>query len=111
MLNRSPLPAGPVPDLVEETALGAGEHRPGERADQRRHVVGQLHQPLELFAAGHVGARQDPGQREADQDGHHRGHHGDDHRVGEDVQVLLEHRDVVGDAVLLGWKRHRDRRY
>jgi hypothetical protein len=75
------VPPTALPELVDEAALGPGDHRPGERADQRRHVVGQLHQPLELVAARHVGARQDPGEREADQDGHHGGHHRDDQRV------------------------------
>ena len=96
-----------LPELVDEAALGAGDHAPGQRADQRRHVVRQLHQSLELVAARHVGARQDPGQREADQDRHHRRHQRDHHGVDEDVEVLVEHRDVVFDAVFLRRKGHR----
>ena len=99
--------ARPLPELVDEAALGTGDDGPGERADQRRHVVGQLHQPLELLAARHVGARQDPGQRKADQDGHHGGHHRDDQGVPEDRDVLVEDREVVPDPVGFGRERHR----
>ena len=99
--------SGSLPELVGEAALGAGDHAPGERADQRGHVVRQLQQALELAAARHVGARQDPGQREADQDRHHRRHQRDHHGVDEDVEVLVEHRDVVLDPVFLRREGHR----
>ncbi len=94
-------PASPrLPDLVDEAALGPG-------ADQRRHVIGQLHQPFELVAGRHVGPRQDPGEREADHDRHHRRHHGDHRRVDEHVDVLVEDREVVRDAVFRRRKGHR----
>ena len=98
MLTRSPPPPTSVPELVDEAGARRGEDRPGERADQRRHVIGQLHQPLELGAAGQLGAGQGPGGEKADHDRHHRRQAGDKGGVGEDVPVV-DQIAVIADAV------------
>ena len=50
-----------APELIDEAALRRAEQAPGERAEQRRHVVGHGHQLIERALIRHVGARQDPG--------------------------------------------------
>ena len=83
------------PELVDEAAVGRADERPGQRAHERRHVVGHGHELLEGGPAGDVRARQDPPHRES----HHDGQDGRDgrhqERVAEDVRVAAEVGEVV----------------
>jgi len=87
--------ADPVPELIEKPRARAGEDRPSERAHQRRHVIGQLHQPLEPGAARHFRAGQDPGNDKSEQHRHHRRHGRDQRRIGEDVPLLGQRREIA----------------
>ncbi len=67
---------------------GAAEQAPGERAEQRGHVVGHRHGLLERAAERHVGAVEDPRGQEPEHERHERGCERDDERVEQDLRVV-----------------------
>ena len=77
-----------APDLVDKAAFRRAEQAPGQRAEQRRQIIGHRHQLLEQMSAGHVGARQNPRHDETEHQRHYRG--GNRHRqcVEQDLRVL-----------------------
>ncbi len=58
----------PAPQLVEQPRVGAGQHHPGEGAEERRRDEGGQHQRADHAPPRHVGAGGEPGQRSADGD-------------------------------------------
>ena len=101
-----PLAPERPPRLVDEAAVRRGDERPGERAHERRHVVGHGHELLEGLAARHVGAGKDPCHAEPEDDGQDGCHDGDQQRVAENVRVAAE-AGVVGEPVRLRRARLR----
>jgi hypothetical protein len=85
--------------------LNRSTGKPIER-HQRRHVVGQFHQPLEASAAGDVGACQDPGLQEAEQHRQNGRDAGNQQRVPQHAGVV-DQVGVIVEAVFLGRKRRR----
>ncbi len=95
-----------MPQLVEKSGARRRQDRPGKRADQRRHVIGELHQALEPGGAGQICARQCPGGEKSDDDRQHRCDAGDKRRVGDDPPAVEQVFIVLG-AVSLGRKNQR----
>jgi hypothetical protein len=73
---------------------------------ERRHVVRQLHQPLQAPPPGDVGAGQDPGLEKTEGDGEHGGDARHQRGVGQHV-IVVDQVGVVVEAVFLGRKSGR----
>ena len=95
MLIRYSLPPSARIDLIEEAAFRRAEQAPGERAEQRRQIIGHDHHLLEEAPARHVGARDDPRHHEAEHQRHHGRGERDRQRVEDDLRIGEQAGEVV----------------